>query len=526
MRRLPRPTARTLGFALAGVLAACFGMAAAHLVASLGNPAASPVYAVGSTVIDATPTPVKEWAVKKFGTADKAILIGNVLFMTLLFAAAAGVVAKRSLRVGNALIALLVVLAGAAALRRPDASTGDVVPSIVALVLGPAVLTGLARALRQREADATGPEPGSSSRGTDRSLVRAPGSSRRGFLIGSGLVVLGGAVMAGAGQWIVKARSRISDIVLPQAAKPLPPLPSGLEVAHPGISAFQTSRKDFYRVDTKLAVPLVNQNSWRLKIDGMVDKELSFSYADLFDMAVEEHDITLTCVSNTVGGKLVGGARWLGVRTKTLLEMAGVSPDADQVLSVDVEDFKISTPIQALMDERPAIVAIGMNGKALPREHGFPARLVTPGLYGFVGATKWLERLTVTTYSKDKAYWTKRDWATDAPIKLSSRIDTPKAFAQVKAGQVALGGVAWAQHKGVAKVEIQIDGGAWEEVTLGPDAGIDYWRQWYFAWDAKPGSHMVAVRATGQDGSVQTSVRAGSFPDGSSGIQQIAVDVA
>jgi DMSO/TMAO reductase YedYZ molybdopterin-dependent catalytic subunit len=257
----------------------------------------------------------------------------------------------------------------------------------------------------------------------------------------------------------------------------------------------------------------------------MVDRELSFSYDDLRDLAIEEHDITLTCVSNTVGGKLVGAARWLGVPTKTLLEMAGPSPKADQVLSVDVDDFKISTPITALTDGRPSMVAIGMNGRPLPREHGFPARLVTPGLYGFVGATKWLSRLTVTTYAGDRAYWTKRGWATDAPIKLSSRIDTPRPLATLKAGRQAIGGVAWAQHNGVARVEVRIDGGPWQEATLGPDAGVDYWRQWYLPWDAKPGAHQLAVRAVGRDGTVQTAVRASSFPDGSSGIQELVVNV-
>ncbi len=273
-------------------------------------------------------------------------------------------------------------------------------------------------------------------------------------------------------------------------------------------------------------MPIVDHNSWRLHVDGMVDHELSFSYDDLRDLAVEEHDITVTCVSNTVGGKLVGAARWLGVPTRTLLAMAGPSTKADQVLSVDVDGFRISTPIEALTDDRPALVALGMNGGVLPREHGFPARLVTPGLYGFVGATKWLNRLTVTTYAKDAAYWTRRDWATDAPIKLSSRIDTPRPLSTIGAGRHAIGGVAWAQHNGVAKVELRIDGGAWQEATLGPDAGVDYWRQWYLPWDAKPGSHSIAVRCTGRDGTVQTPVRADSFPDGSSGIQEIVVSVA
>jgi len=526
MRRPRSASLSTLAFGFAGVLAAAFGMALAHLVASLGNPAASPVYAVGSTVIDATPTPVKEWAVRHFGTADKAILIGNVLVVTLLAAAVAGILARRRLRTGLVLLGVLVALAGAAALRRPDARPVDLVPSLVAAIGGLLALWWLVRALSPDRGPHAGPmarvpEDTTAGPGGER-----PARSRRGFLIGSGVLVVGGAVAAGAGQWIVRTRSRISDIVLPRAAQPLPALAEGLEVDHPGISPFRTPNRSFYRVDTKLAVPLVNQTSWRLRVDGMVDKPLSFSYDELRDLAIEEHDITLTCVSNTVGGKLVGAARWLGVPVKTLLEMAGPSPDADQVLSVDVDDFKISTPLKVLTDGRPALVAIGMNGKVLPREHGFPARLVTPGLYGFVGATKWLARLKVSTYAADKAYWTKRDWATDAPIKLSSRIDTPKPLASIKTGKQAIGGVAWAQHNGVAKVEVRIDGGPWQEAVLGPDAGVDYWRQWYLPWNAKPGAHMLAVRATGVDGTVQSPVRANSFPDGSSGIQEIVVNAS
>ncbi len=517
MRRPGLPSLPTVLHAVAGVLAAAFGMAAAHLVASWGNPAASPVYAVGSTVIDATPTPVKEWAVAHFGTADKAILIGNVLLVTLVVAGVAGVLARRRPATGFGLLGLLVALAGAAALHRPDAEPVDAVPSLVAAVGGLLALWWLVRSLR---GDVGAPEDTTA----DPDGVR-PGGSRRGFLIGSGVLLAGGVAAAGAGQWIVRARARISDIVLPRAVKPLAELPAGLEATHAGISPFRTSNRSFYRVDTKLSVPLVNQNSWRLRVDGMVERELSFSYDELRDLAVEEHDITLTCVSNTVGGKLVGAARWLGVPVKTLLDTARPDPRADQVLSVDVDDFKISTPLAVLTDGRPALVAIGMNGEVLPRAHGFPARLVTPGLYGFVGATKWLERLTLTTYAKDQAYWTRRDWATDAPIKLSSRIDTPRPLSTVEAGRRAIGGVAWAQHNGVAAVDVRIDGGPWQRATLGPDAGVDYWRQWYLPWDAGRGQHSIAVRATGTDGTVQTAARAGSFPDGSSGIQEIVVTV-
>jgi len=510
---MKRPSRSTLLHAAAGILAATFGMAAAHLVASLLNPQSSPVLAVGSTVIDATPTPVKEWAVRNFGTADKPILIGNVLLITFVVAAVAGLLARRRIGAGLSVTFVLVALAGAAALRRPTAEFLDVIPALVAALLGPLTLWWLVRALRALE----GPVAASDGE---------PGSSRRGFLIGSGALLLGGAAAAGAGQWIVRARSKISDIVLPKPASALPPLPAGLEEKVPGISRFVTPNNTFYRVDTKLSVPLVDHTSWELTVDGMVDTELRFSYDDLRDLAVEERDITLTCVSNEVGGRYVGAARWLGVPLKQILDEAGVAQESDQLLSTDVDGFTIGTPMAALMDGRPAIIAIGMNGRVLPREHGFPARMVVPGLYGYISATKWVTRLTATTFADDSSYWTDRDWAEQAPIKISSRIDTPKGLSTIKAGMTAIGGVAWAQHEGIAKVEVRIDGGAWQEATLGPDAGIDYWRQWYLPWDAPKGAHQLAVRATGKNGTVQTSVRARSFPNGSSGIQENVVTVA
>jgi len=507
---MKRPSRSTFLHAAAGILAATFGMAMAHLVASLLHPASSPVLAIGSTVIDATPTPVKEWAVRNFGTNDKPILIGNVLVITLIAAGIAGVLARRRLRTGLAITFVLVTLAGAAALRRPQAELLDVIPALVAAILGPLTLWWLVRALRALEGPATASDG-------------EPGSSRRGFLIGSGLLLLGGAVAAGAGQWIIKARSKLSDIVLPKAGTTLPPLPTGLEKTYPGITPFQTSNAKFYRVDTKLSVPIVDQNDWTLKVDGMVDKKLEFTYDDLRDMMVEEFDITLTCVSNEVGGRYLGSARWLGIPLKRILDEAGISPDADQLMSTDVEGFQIGTPMKALLDGRDAILALGMNGEVLPREHGFPARMVVPGLYGFISATKWVTRLTATTYAADQSYWTKRKWATEAPIKLASRIDTPAPLTQFKAGRTAIGGIAWAQNNGVAKVEVRIDGGAWQQAKLGPDVGMDYWRQWYLPWDAPRGNHKLTVRATGTDGTVQTDVKANPFPAGSSGLQEIVV---
>lgn len=489
-------------------------MSVAHLTAALLTPASSPALAVSTAVIDATPTPVKEWAVRELGSADKPILIGSVLLVTIAFAAVIGVIARSRLRLGVGLMAGLVLLAGAAVVRQPLFEVSNLVPTLVALVLGPGVLVLLTRALTAERT------PAHRSDAPDEGAA-----TRRSVLIGFGALALLSAAAATGGQMIVRGRTALADIMLPRVRKPLPALPAGLEETHQGISRFITRNRDFYRVDTKLAVPIVDQSSWSLTIDGDVDRELTFSYDDLRERENVEYDITLTCVSNEVGGKLVGAARWTGVPLKELLEEAGVSSRADQILSTDVEGFTISTPLEAAMDGRNAMVALGMNGEVLPRTHGFPARLVVPGLYGYVGATKWVTKLTLTRYDEATAYWTDRDWAIDAPIKLSSRIDTPRPLSNIEGGRTVIGGVAWAQHHGVAEVDVRIDGGRWQPAELGPDAGIDYWRQWFMPWDAEPGSHQLAVRVTDRDGNVQSAERATPFPDGSSGIQEIVVTV-
>lgn len=517
MRRLNR---RTIAHAAAGVLAGVVGMSVAHLTAALLTPASSPALAVGTAVINATPTPVKEWAVRELGHADKPILIGSVLLGTIAFAAAIGVVARRRLRLGAVLLAGLVLLPAAAVVLQPLFKISYLIPTLVALVLGPAVLVFLTRALNADQGGSRQARPPVPSDADSEGL-----SSRRTVLVGFGALTLLSAAAAVGGELVVRSRAAIANLTLPRVGKPLPALPTGLEETYDGISSFRTPNQDFYRVDTKLAVPIVDQDSWTLTIDGDVDRELTFSYDDLRDRENVEHDITLTCVSNEVGGKLVGAARWTGVPLKDLLEEAGVGDRADQILSTDVEGFTISTPLEAALDGRNAMIAIGMNGEVLSRSHGFPARLVVPGLYGYVGATKWVTKLTLTRYDAATAYWTDRDWATDAPIKLSSRIDTPRPLSNIPAGRTVIGGVAWAQQHGVAKVEVRVDGGGWQRAELGPDAGIDYWRQWYLPWVAEPGSHQLAVRVTDRDGTLQTTDRATPFPDGSSGIQDIVVTV-
>jgi DMSO/TMAO reductase YedYZ molybdopterin-dependent catalytic subunit len=474
-----------------GILSTLVGIAAGHLVAALTEPASSPVLAVGSTVIDLTPTPLKEWAIAQFGTHDKTVLVGSVLAGVLVLAALAGLLARPRFGYGAALLVALVAI--------PAVVAANPLPSLVSGVAGVGCLWWLTRA---------GPE-------------RAGG--RRGLLVAAGLAV----AMGGAGRWIASYRSRVTELELPTAADPAPSFPTGLDDRVPGISTFRTPTDAFYRVDTRLSLPIVDLDGWTLTIDGDVERKVKLTIDDLLEMPLVERDITLTCVSNEVGGRYIGSARWLGVRLTDLLDRAGIDgTSADQILSTDVDGMTISTPLGVATDGRDAMIAIGMNGRSLTQEHGFPARMVVPGLYGFVSACKWITRMTLTRYADQEAYWTERDWATDAPIKPSSRIDTPRPLSTVEAGRTVIGGVAWAQHQmGVAKVEVRIDGGAWQQARLGPSAGDDYWRQWYLPWTAEPGQHSLAVRTVDGEGDVQEPVRATPFPEGSSGIQEIVVNV-
>lgn len=542
----------TLLAAVGGVLATLVGMAVGHLVASLLDPAASPVLAVGSTVIDATPTPVKEWAVAEFGTADKPILIGSVMVVTLILAGIAGIRARTHFRQGLAILLVLVALAGAAALIRPTAGPLDVVPALVTALVGALALAWFMRTLNEAVALQSGAHSGAptattpgttdktegaapshpmvdatpgetapaggahAATDTDPAPARGGPPTRRGVLVASGVLAVTAVAAGAVGQWIGNVRTRISDIVLPKPQDPAVALPDALDVD--GISPFRTPNDEFYRVDINLTVPVVDQDEWTLTIDGDVDNEVTITWDELLDMPMVERDITMTCVSNDVGGKYVGAARWLGVPLQDILDLAGVGGSADQLLSTAVDGFTISTPLEVATDGRDALVVVGMNGEPLPREHGFPVRLIIPGIYGYVGSTKWLTKLTLTTYDDVDSYWTERGWATEGPIKISSRIDVPKAGDEVSSGSTVIAGVAWAQQRGVDVVEIQIDGGPWTPVEMGPDAGVDYWRQWYYEWEAETGSHAVTVRVTDSEGEVQTDARAMPFPNGSSGL--------
>jgi DMSO/TMAO reductase YedYZ molybdopterin-dependent catalytic subunit len=303
-------------------------------------------------------------------------------------------------------------------------------------------------------------------------------------------------------------------------------IPDGADLDIPGISPLFTSNKDFYRVDTALTVPSIDPDAWRLTIDGMVGEKIELSFDDLVGMGLNEYSITLTCVSNEVGGDLVGNARWLGVPIAPLLARARPQAGADMVLSTSADGWTAGTPLETLTDGRDALLAVAMNGEPLPVEHGFPVRMVVPGLYGYVSATKWVVDLELTRFDRVEAYWTPRGWSERGPIKTASRIDVPDENTQLEAGQVAVAGVAWAQHRGIKTVEVQVDDGAWQPATLGTEATVDAWRQWVYRWDAKPGTHRLRVRATDGTGTVQTSETAPPAPDGSSGWHTIDVSVS
>ncbi|HEX3751547.1 MAG TPA: molybdopterin-dependent oxidoreductase [Streptosporangiaceae bacterium] len=343
---------------------------------------------------------------------------------------------------------------------------------------------------------------------------------RRRFLVASSVAVGTAAVAAFAGrelnarQSVTQARSSIH---IPKATDPAPPLPAGVDLNIPDLTPYVTSNSSFYRVDTAIVLPQVDPSSWQLHIHGMVDREISITFAELLRRPLIEHYVTLTCVSDPVDGPYIGNAKWLGASLADLIRSARPQSGATQLLCTSVDGFTSGTPIQTVLDGREALLAVAMNGTALPVEHGFPARMVVPGLYGYVSATKWVTDIKVTTYQAEAAYWAQRGWSAQAPIKTGSRVDVPLSGTSVKGGRTAVAGVAWAQHKGIAAVEVRADGGAWHEAKLAAVPGVDTWRQWVWYWDATPGNHVVEARATDETGYTQTASQAPPEPNGASG---------
>ncbi|MEV6719717.1 molybdopterin-dependent oxidoreductase [Streptomyces xanthochromogenes] len=529
--------------ALSGLLAGFAALAVAELVSAAVRPESGPVIAVGGASIDRTPPAVKDWAIRHFGTNDKLVLQLGILAVLALLALVLGVLALRLRRTGAAGVLLFGVVGALAATGRPDStSLADALPSVAGAVAGAGLLYFLIGRLTLRGGTSTGPgangvegspgEEGSAAEVADGSL----GWDRRGFVIAAGAAaaassgagLLGRSLNDSRGQGAVASRA---NVTLPRPASPARPIPSGAILHTAGISPFVTPNADFYRVDTALVIPKVDATSWRMKIHGKgVGRPLTLTFQDLLERRLIERDITLTCVSNEVGGPYVGNARWIGVPLADLLKEAGVRPPsrggpADQLVARSVDGMTIGSPVEDIMDGRDAMLALGMNGEPLPFVHGFPVRMVVPGLYGYVSACKWLQDLELTTFDAYDSYWVKRSWARKAPIKTESRIDTPKPFARPKPGTVMIAGAAWAQHRGIERVEVRVDDGAWTPADLAAEDTADTWRQWSLPWKATSGAHTLTVRATDRTGRVQTEQRTQTIPDGASGWHSVVITV-
>ncbi|WP_138900474.1 molybdopterin-dependent oxidoreductase [Streptomyces albidochromogenes] len=509
--------------ALSGLLSGYAALAVAELVSAAVRPEAGPVTAVGGAAVDRTPAPVKDWAIRTFGENDKLVLQVGIVATLAALALALGVLALRHRRAGAAGVLVFGAVGAAAAVSRPDATgPADGLPSLAGAVAGAIVLYVLIGMLdRPRPRAAEG---------------RESGWDRRGFLIAAtaagvaatGTGALGRTLGSRRGRSAVASRAAVR---LPRPASPAAPIPPGARLRVPGISAFTTPSETFYRVDTALVVPRVDAGAWRMRIHGKgVRRPLTVTFQDLLGRELIERDITLTCVSNEVGGPYVGNARWIGVPLAELLREAGVRPPsrggpADQLVARSVDGMTLGTPVEDVMDGRDAMLAVGMNGEPLTFVHGFPVRMLVPGLYGYVSACKWIEDIELTTFADYDPYWVKRKWARRAPVKTQSRIDTPKPFARPKAGTVMVAGVAWAQHRGIERVEVRVDDGPWRPADLADQDTVDTWRQWSFPWKATPGGHTLTVRATDRTGTVQTGKRTHTAPDGASGRHSVVVTV-
>lgn len=515
----PRPVRRRPGLspllrgAAVGLPTAGVALAVAQfLSAVLERPESGPVLAVGATVIDHSPRALKEFAIREFGTADKLVLLSSVYLVLAALAVALGGVALRGPRWGFAALGAFGALGVAAVLTRPGTSTVEVLPTFVGVAAGSLALWLLRQAARTTETHG----------GRPRLL------NRRQFLAtagGAAVVAAGTAAGARAVSGQAGARSR-AQVRLPAPADPAAPRPPGVDLGVDGVAPWVTPVADFYRVDTALSIPQVDVASWRLRLRGAVERPATFTFDDLLRRPLIERDITLNCVSNEVGGPYIGTGRWLGVPLAPLLREAGLKKGQDQLVSTSVEGMTTGTPLAAVLDGRDAMLAVGLNGEPLPLVNGFPVRLLVPGLYGYVGACKWVTELRVSTFDRYDAYWVERGWAADAPVKTASRIDTPKPFARLKPGPVMIAGVAWAQRRGIGGVAVQVDDGPWQAAQLADGPTPDTWRQWLLRWDATPGAHTLRVRATDGTGATQPEERATPFPHGATGWHTIAVTVA
>lgn len=481
---------------------------ASQLVALVLQAREGPVVAVAQQAINLTPSALVKPLIDLLGTADKTAAVIVTVVVLLALGVPVGRAWASRPTVAVAALGSAAVVGALAVVTRPGGSFAG----IVAAASGAGV-AGLVLQELQRRA---------SYQPLDR--------GRRSFLVGCAFVAVAVATGGGGVAWLEQRRRRQAEIERSRAALNLKvgpqAEPAGADLKVPGQRPWTTPNRDFYRIDTALTPPLLDTAEWELRIHGLVDREITLTYQDLLDRGLTDAWVTLTCVSNPVGGDLIGNARWSGVSMAAILEQAGVRDGADCLLSTSVDGWTCGTPLEAVTDGRDAILAVAMNGEPLPVRHGFPVRQVIPGLYGYVSATKWVVDWEVTRFDRVDAYWTQRGWGEKGPIKTESRIDLPRDGSTVRPGTQPIAGVAWHQHVGIEKVEVRVDGGEWRSATIGPSPTPDTWVQWTLDWDAPPGDHTIEVRATNGDGVVQTSERADVLPDGATGWHAVNVEVA
>ena len=526
--------------AIIGLLTAAVAIGVAQLVAGLVGANSSPVVAVQEVSVNFTPPALKNFAITAFGANDKLVLLCGVLVVLALFAALIGMEAMRRLDFGLAGLVVFALIGIVAAITRPHASAAAVLPTLIGVGAGAGALVLLLRAAQPQGAQPVA-APAPSARpagaklaprehgsGTADSPPALAGSERRRFLV-TGVAVAGTAAVTGFGGRVLSERTNVTQaqksLRIPPPTVQAPPLPAGTDLKIPGLSPFITPNGAFYRVDTAIVLPEVAPASWQLRVHGMVSREINLTFDQLIRRPLTEDYITLTCVSNPVAGPYIGNARWLGASLASLLREAGVRAGADQLLCTSADGFTSGAPLLTAIDGRDAMLAVAMNGSVLPVEHGFPVRMVIPGLYGYVSACKWITDIEVTTFAANSAYWAQRGWDQQAPIKTESRIDVPTGQNPIRAGRTSVAGVAWAQHRGIEAVEVRVDRGQWQQARLAAVPDIDTWRQWAWDWDAAPGNHLIEARATDKTGYTQTAMQAPPEPNGATGYPSVQVSV-
>ena len=515
-------------WSLAGLAAGLAGLATSYFVAMAMTIRESPVVAVAELVIRLTPGWLAEYLIGLVGKLDKPLLLLGIFVVLGLVFAWAGRLARGSWWASTIVYAVLTAVGAVAVADQRGATTTDAVPVAVGFVTWLVTLSLLTEPLRRAELAArpeVAPEPAASGETETADLVAGgadqPPSDhgRRAFVIRAGLIAAAAVVLGAAGRVVGRGRRKVEEtrrlLRLPQVTEPR--VPPAARVGLEGISPWMTGAGDFYLIHTAIVVPAIEPRDWSLRIHGKVDREITVSYSELVDMEFTEAWITLNCVSNPVGGPLIGNAWWSGVRLAEILEMAGPQAGADAVLQTSEDGWTCGTPLEALTDDRHAILAVAMNGSPLPIEHGFPVRTVVPGLYGYVSACKWVVDMEVTSFDEMSAYWTEKGWGERGPVKMSSRVDVPRSGAEVPAGEVQFGGVAWAQHTGIEGVEFSVDGADWTPGEIAALPTDDTWVQWRGVADVEQGDHVVRVRAIDKTGMVQTGVEADVLPDGATG---------